>query len=172
MCRRFRPLSKVGDYLASYAHALTLSYMHRTIGSAPAATNRRRSERHRVGFYVDQFVGDETHRCFTRDLSAMGMYMERLVEPIDRASSVVQVEIKLPSFGESIWAAGEIVYDQIDTLFHGSAVRFTSIARTHQRWLREWLRESYRAERFADSHPLVRTPAVRVHRPARTLLCA
>ncbi len=147
--------------------------MHRMFGSAKAPSNRRRNERHRVGFYVDQLVGDETHRCFTRDLSAVGMYMERLASPIGRSSAVVQLEIKLPSLGESIWAAGEVVYDQIDTLFHGSAVHFTHIARTHQRWLREWLRESYRSERFADAHPLAAgKPAVIVHRPGNALLCA
>ena len=68
--------------------------------------NRRRSERHPVGFYVDQFVNDQTHRCFTTDLSAVGMYMERLIEPIDRASKVVQLEILLPTAGDSIWACG------------------------------------------------------------------
>ena len=127
--------------------------------------NRRRSARHPVGFYVDQFVNDEPVRCFTTDLSAIGLYMERLVEPIDRASRVIQLELKLPSTEDSIWAAGEVVYDRIDARFHGTAVRFTSMARTHQRWIREWLRESERVDRFAAVHPQRQT--VRVHRPVR-----
>jgi hypothetical protein len=119
-----------------------------------------------VGFYVDQFVNDEAHRCFTTDLSAIGMYMERLVEPMNRASKVVQLEIKLPTTSDTIWAAGEVVYDRIDSLFHGTAVRFTGMARTHQRWIRDWLRETERAERFETLHPLKPSPVL-VHRPER-----
>ena len=136
------------------------------------SNNRRRSERHPVGFYVEQFVNDEPYRCFTTDLSAIGPYMERLVEPIDRASKVVQIEIKLPTTDDSIWAAGEVVYDRIDSLFHGTAVRFTSMARTHQRWIREWLRETARAERFTPGLPLRAAEQVRVLRPQHAALCA
>lgn len=136
------------------------------------SSNRRRSARHSVGFYVEQFVNDEPQRCFTTDLSAIGLYMERLVEPMQRSSKVVQLEITLPETADSIWASGEVVYDRIDSLFHGTAVRFTNMARTHQRWLRDWLRESERAERFAPSHPLRHANIVRVHRPERARLCA
>ena len=59
--------------------------------------NRRRSARLPVGFYVDQIVGDDPHRCFTTDLSAIGLYMERLVEPLRRSSKIVQLEIPLPA---------------------------------------------------------------------------
>jgi PilZ domain len=130
--------------------------------------NRRRAARHSVGFYVEQFVNDEPQRCFTTDLSSIGLYMERLVEPMQRSSNVVQLEIKLPTTDDSIWASGEVVYDRIDSLFHGTAIRFTNMARTHQRWLREWLRESERVERFASTqHPLRSASTVRVHRPRR-----
>jgi hypothetical protein len=125
--------------------------------------NRRRSERLPVGFYVDQIVGEDPHRCFTTDLSATGVYMERLVEPLQRSSSLVQLEIPLPQTGDSIWAKGEVIYDRFDALFHGTAVRFTGMARFHQRLLREWLRESSRDARFVDLHPL--RPVIHVHRP-------
>lgn len=134
--------------------------------------NRRRSARHPVGFYVEQFVNDEPYRCFTTDLSSIGLYMERLVEPMDRASSFVQLEIKLPKASDSIWAAGEVVYDRIDSLFHGTAIRFTGMARAHQRWIREWLRETERSERFDAMHPVVRKQHVVVHRPERSFACA
>jgi hypothetical protein len=134
--------------------------------------NRRRSERHPVGFYVDQFVHDESYRCFTTDLSSIGLYMERLVQPIDRASKLVQLEIKLPSADDTIWACGEIVYDRIDSLFHGTAVRFTGMARTHQRWIREWLRDSRRAERFTQVEPRRLAERIQIHRPQRAAMCA
>ena len=128
------------------------------------AQNRRRSERLPVGFYVDQIVGEHPHRCFTTDLSSIGLYMERLAAPLQRSSSVVQIEIPLPQTGDAIWAKGEVIYDRFDALFHGTAVRFTAMARLHQRLLREWLRESSRAARFVGLHPY--RPNVLVHRPA------
>jgi hypothetical protein len=90
--------------------------------------------------------------------------MERLATPLQRSSSVVQLEIPLPQTGDSIWARGEVIYDRFDALFHGTAVRFTGMARLHQRWLREWLRETSRAARFVGLPP--RKPLVHVHRPA------
>jgi PilZ domain len=125
--------------------------------------NRRRSERLPVGFYVEQIVGDDPHRCFTSDLSSIGLYMERPFEPLERRCSVVQLEIPLPNTSDSIWAKGEVVYDRFDTLFHGTAVRFTGMARFHQRMLREWLRETTQRSRFIGVNPF--RPHVLVHRP-------
>jgi PilZ domain len=125
--------------------------------------NRRRSERLPVGFYVEQFVGDDPHRCFTSDLSAVGLYMERPFEPLERRTNLVQLEIPLPETSDSIWAKGEVIYDRFDALFHGTAVRFTGMARFHQRLLRDWLRESSQKARFVGVHPF--RPLVRVHRP-------
>ena len=107
---------------------------------------RRLSQRLPVGFYMRQIIGDQPHRCFTTDLSAIGLYAERLVEPFERNSSVVQVELPLPNTGDAIWAKGEVVYDNFDSIFHGTAIRFTAMARKHQRMLRDWLREAHRAQ--------------------------
>ena len=126
--------------------------------------NRRRSERVPVGFYVEQIVGDDPHRCFTTDLSSVGLYMERLAEPLERSTNLVQLEIPLPNTGDAIWAKGEVIYDRFDALFHGTAVRFTGMARCHQRLLREWLRESTRgplsSHRFTRSGPLCGSTAL------------
>lgn len=125
--------------------------------------NRRRSQRTPVGFYVEQFIDDAPYRCFTTDMSAIGIYLERLAEPFQRNSNLVQLEISLPGEGENIWASGEIVYDRLDSLFHGTAIRFRGMARRDQRMLREWLRESRKQDRFAQRNPF-RAP-VQVHRP-------
>jgi hypothetical protein len=123
-----------------------------------------------MGFYVDQVIGDDLHRCFTTDLSALGMFVERVAEPLGRSSSVVQLEIPLPDVGETLWAKGEIVYDRFDALFHGMAIRFAGMARAHQRLLREFLWESRRTdpleqlERFVPK-PLQPFGGVAVHRP-------
>lgn len=125
--------------------------------------NRRRSERIPVGFYVNQIISDDPHRCFTTDLSSIGLYMERLAEPLERSSSLVQLEIHLPSTSDSIWAKAEVVYDRFDALFHGTAVHFTGMARSHQRLLRDWLRESTRLGRLIAPAPS--SAPTRVERP-------
>lgn len=126
--------------------------------------NRRRSERLPVGFYVDQIIGDDLHRCFTTDLSALGIFVERVAEPLDRSTSVVQLEIPLPELGETLWAKGEVVYDRFDPLFHGMAIRFAGMARAHQRMLREWLWETRRTDQMLPV-PTYRFGGVAVHRP-------
>lgn len=132
-------------------------------------TNRRRSERLPVGFYVDQIVGNDLHRCFTTDLSSLGIFVERVAEPMRRDSSIVQLEIPLPEAGETLWAKGEVVYDRFDSLFHGTAIRFAGMARAHQRMLREWLWESRTSDRllasFREPPALRPQPVVAVHRP-------
>ena len=117
------------------------------------SSNRRLAERLPVGFYVQQVVDGRPQRCFTADLSAHGIYMEKPVEPMDRNSNVVQLEIPLPNRNESIWAGGEIVYDSFDPLFHGTAIRFTAMARRHQRMLRDWLRVTKRRRGFTQHNP-------------------
>lgn len=124
--------------------------------------NRRRCERLPVGFYVEQIIDDAPHRCFTSDLSPSGLYMERVATPLRRRHGVVQIEIPLPNTSDAIWAQAEVAYDRFDSLFHGTAVRFTGMANAHRRWLREWLHESEQRCRFAELHPF--RPRVRVLR--------
>lgn len=128
-------------------------------------SNRRRSERLPVGFYVDQIVGNDLHRCFTTDLSALGIFVERVAEPLRRSSSIVQLEIPLPEAGETLWAKGEVVYDRFDSLFHGTAIRFAGMARAHQKMLREWLWETRTTDRVLPVAAPYRAPTVAVHRP-------
>ena len=131
--------------------------------------NRRRITRVPVGFYINQYVGDDTtHRCFTTDLSECGLYMERLLSPLQRTSNIIQLELLLPDSADSIWAAGRVVYDRFDALFHGTAVHFTGMAETHRRWLGEWLTDSDPTRRFAFDAPIRRKPRVRVRRPTRS----
>ena len=101
--------------------------------------DRRQATRVPVGFYLSQLVDDEPHRCFTTNLSASGLYMEKVLTPMDRRRDVVQLEIPLPGLGDPLWTKAEVVYDCFDALFHGTAIRFTAMARKHRRLLREWV---------------------------------
>ena len=134
-------------------------------------SNRRQAPRSPVGFYIEQFIEDEPHRSFLTDLSAAGLYMERPIELLSRRSDVVQVELPLPG-EETLWAKCEVVYDRFDSLFHGTAVRFTGMARRHQRLLREWLRETSSEQRALEPRPRLTstkasTPDVKILRPGR-----
>jgi hypothetical protein len=76
----------------------------------------------------------------------------------------VQLELPLPGLSEPLWARGEVIYDRVDGLFHGQAIRFVSMARAErqalERYLFEQRRELYR--------PYVRlSHGVRVVRPAK-----
>jgi hypothetical protein len=106
---------------------------------------RRRAERVPVGFYVQQYIQDEPHRCFTTDLSPVGLFAEQPFQSFGRRSGVLQLELQLPDTSDTLWIGGEVIYDRLDNLFHGSAIRFTAMARKHQRMLREWLREARRS---------------------------
>jgi hypothetical protein len=121
---------------------------------------RRLSERQPVGFYIQLFLDEEPHRYFATDLSPRGLYMERPLGPIQRGSDMMRLEIQLPDAAETIWATGEVVYDRIDSLFHGSGVRFTAMTRSHALWLRDWLRQSARTDQFI-THPARRLPKIR-----------
>ncbi len=131
------------------------------------SANRRLSPRSPVGFYIEQIVEDEPHRSFLSDLSATGLYMERPFELLSRRSNVVQVELPLPG-DETLWAKCEVVYDRFDSLFHGTAVRFTAMARRHQRMLRDWLRETSAEQRVMEPHVRVqaRQTDVKIVRPS------
>jgi hypothetical protein len=90
---------------------------------------RRRSPRVPVAVYLSQHIEGQTHRCFASDLSSSGLYMERPMGAFARHSTAVQLEIPLPDGeNEPVWAGAEIVYDCFDALFHGTAVRFTTLS--------------------------------------------
>lgn len=137
---------------------------------------RRRFERQPVGFYIHQLRDDQPHRYFATDLSLDGLYMEWPAQALNRSSPLLQLEIRLPRAcaQDAIWATAEVIHDRMDSLFHGSGVRFKALTSTHARWLRDWLRDSARTDRFithpgrrahTGSTPLGRSPTTRTLHP-------
>jgi hypothetical protein len=102
---------------------------------------------------VQEVADERQNRCFTSDLSALGVYLEKPLGEPSRKRKTVQLEIPLPNRNDSIWAAGEVIYDCSDPLFQGTAVRFTNMARIHQRMLRDWLRETKRTRQAGVPYP-------------------
>ena len=126
---------------------------------------RRQADRVSVRFFAQQIIDDEAHRCLTSSISSGGLYLERMRAKPRRGSNVVQIEVPLPGTNDSLWARGQVVYDCVDSLLHGSAVRFTAMARGHRVLLREWLHD--RHNRPADgSGSIVRAaPGIDICRP-------
>ena len=75
---------------------------------------------------------------------------------VRRQSRHVQLELTLPGTGDSIWARGEIRYDELGMdLVHGTGVALVDMARGHQRLIRDYLYEQ-RKSRLQQILELVR----------------
>jgi hypothetical protein len=103
------------------------------------ASERRAALRVPVEIYATQFIDNRPFRSVVSDLSPSGLHTSRLVEPMWRTSRVIQVELPLPGFDESLWASAEVVYDALDPFFHATGLRFLSMASFHERLLGEWI---------------------------------
>jgi hypothetical protein len=99
-----------------------------------------------VAFYVEHCAGDVPYTAFATNLSVHGAYFEHLLSPMARRSHVLSIELPLPGNGETLWARGEVVYERFGRLFHGTAVRFTSMAVAHRRELGAFVRSLARRE--------------------------
>ena len=128
-------------------------------------TNRRQASRSTLGFYLDQYVDDDAFRCFSSNLSTSGVYMERVASTLHRHHDIVQLEMPLPGCNDSIWASGRVIYDRFGGLFHGTAVQFLAMARSHKRLLNEFLIEQSRVEQERETIALPTGQLVHIHRP-------
>jgi hypothetical protein len=132
-------------------------------------TERRRSQRYPVRFYMRLAIDDQIHRCCLTDLSSVGLYAQRPIQPLRRNSRLAQAEIRLPGTGEPMWVGAELVYDRFDSLFHGSAYSFSAVARADQDRLQQWLADNHRNDRAADRAEFRPFGQVIVLRPGRGL---
>jgi hypothetical protein len=108
--------------------------------------DRRLGYRVPLEMFLNEYVQDRAHRALTVNISETGIYLNKVIAPIDRPSKVVGLEFELPGTGETIWARGEIAYDSLDDYFHGQGVRFTGMPKMHARMLRDYCVEKRRAQ--------------------------
>jgi len=92
-----------------------------------------------VSLYLDEFVDEQSHRCFSTSLSLSGLYMERPMQAFVRRTNQVRLEIPAPNGDSPLRADAEVVYDCFDGLFHGTAVRFTSMSDHDRHRLDRWV---------------------------------
>ncbi len=105
----------------------------------PVSIDRRNASRIPVSLYLDEFVENESHRCFSTSLSKSGLYMERPMQPFVRRTNQVRLEIPDPEGQSPLMAEAEVVYDCFDGLFHGTAVRFTAMSEHDRHRLDRWV---------------------------------
>ena len=110
--------------------------------------DRRYGYRLPMEMYLSTYVADRPNRGFTTNLSETGLYLNTLARKPLPPRTPVGLEFTLPGWSETIWAAGEMCYDELDDYFNGSGIRFTAMAGLHERMLREYLQEA-RKKRWA-----------------------
>ncbi len=107
---------------------------------------------------LNELVGEELHRAMAVNVSPTGLYLDRVFRPrqlqLGREERTVQLEFTLPESAESIWALAEVCHDALDELpgsarderavVHGTGVRFTAMAKKHERILYDFVYEQKR----------------------------
>jgi hypothetical protein len=108
--------------------------------------DRRDTHRIPLRIFMNEYVRDRLHRAVTTNISPTGLYVHRVFAngakrlPMGRHDRFVQLEFDLPGTGETIWARGEIRYDELGfDLVHGTGIALTDIANKHQRMLKEYV---------------------------------
>lgn len=112
-------------------------------------TERRNETRVAVDMFLNQYIRDEPHRSHAVNVSETGLYVQRLVEPVSHHSRVVALEFELPGTGEVIWAKAESRFEAIDEDFHRTGIHFLSMARKHERLLRDFVYDRDNRDRNA-----------------------
>jgi hypothetical protein len=107
--------------------------------------DRRDDHRIPLHIYLNEYVRDRPNRAVTTNVSPSGLFVNRLVDagrkrlPVGRQDRYIQLEFALPGISDTIWARGEVRYDELDALVHGTGIYLTDIARAHQRLLKEYV---------------------------------
>ncbi len=121
--------------------------MYDVLALSPPELGRRQAPRLRLALSMNEYVGDEPCQALARDVSEGGLALQRRVSQGGRPVELVTLEIELPGTNETIWAAAEPRFDALQRTLQVSGLRFVSMARKHERLIRDYVRE--RRERLA-----------------------
>jgi hypothetical protein len=109
--------------------------------------NRRLAQRLRMRVFLNEYVGDDPCQAIVRDVSETGLSLVKLPERKLQPVEVVTLEVELPGTNETIWASAQPRFDSLNRDYQISGLRFLSMARKHERLIRDYLQE--RRERLA-----------------------
>jgi len=143
-------------------------------------SNRRDHDRVPLSFFLNEYVDERLHRVVTTNLSSTGLYVHRAWStarrlPFGREDRFVQLEFALPGSSDTIWALGEVRYDELafddgasatSPLVHGTGIEFRQMARGHARLLRDYVEDfalERRKQQVRAIHALTRLQASRLH---------
>jgi PilZ domain len=114
---------------------------------SPGSDNRRLAQRLRMRVFMNEYVADRPCQAIVRDVSETGLALLKLPERKAPPVGIVTLEVELPGTNETIWASAEPRFDSLSADYQVSGLRFLSMARKHERLIRDYLRE--RRERLA-----------------------
>jgi c-di-GMP-binding flagellar brake protein YcgR len=121
--------------------------MYDVLALTPPELGRRQAPRLRLALSMNEYVKDEPCPALARDVSEGGLALQKRVVEAGRPVELVTLEIELPGTNETIWAAAEPRFDARQRTLQVSGLRFVSMARKHERLIRDYVRE--RRERLA-----------------------
>jgi hypothetical protein len=127
------------NFLTAVRRCLTLSYMYSSV--TDLASDRRADGRIRTEMFLNQYVREQPYRALATNLSPTGLFLQKLVMPTTRHAPSVGLEFELPGTGEVIWAGAECRFDAVGSDFHLTGLRFTAMARKHERLIRDYVRD-------------------------------
>jgi hypothetical protein len=106
-----------------------------------SSDNRRLASRLRLQVRMNEYVADQPCSAVARDVSETGLALQRKIDPALPSSEIVTLEIELPGTNETIWASAQPRFDALRLDHQISGLRFVSMARKHERLIRDYLRD-------------------------------
>tara|TARA_B100000676_G_scaffold291187_1_gene325481 strand:+ start:304 stop:642 length:339 start_codon:yes stop_codon:yes gene_type:complete len=104
------------------------------------ASCKRRHKRADVQAYVNKIIGDEPHLSMMRNISAGGLYLEKLLEPELMEANHVGLEFQLPGSSRVIWAVGSILRDENpENVADGTAIQFLRLSAQDKEYIRQYV---------------------------------
>ncbi len=112
-------------------------------------SDRRDDARIPLEIFLNTYVAERPHRAVRTNISPAGLYVSRLEAPTRhgtfmREDRYVQLEFTLPGTSDSIWARGEIRYDELTlpgSMVHGTGIFLRDLARGHKRLIEDYVHQ-------------------------------
>src|SRR5690606_3052768 len=107
-------------------------------GMEHTMANQRKSERAPCDIYLNKIIDEARHLARARDISPDGIWLSKVLEPAHH-NRAIGLEFQLPGSSEVIWAAGEVLREDVreapDGEVEGTAIRFTAMADRFRRMI-------------------------------------
>jgi c-di-GMP-binding flagellar brake protein YcgR len=94
---------------------------------------------------MTSYVRDRPVRALTYDLSDAGIGVSAVSMLAPKPGMVMGLELELPGISDSIWAKGEVCYQEQGSIATGLGIRFLAMATVHARMIRDYCIEARRS---------------------------